>query len=127
MYIMAVVLFLVPCCLLLTGWSHAIKGWQKLSEPQWRINCMTASLLIASCAILTGIAFIFAWLHSGGNPHGMGTPPGVWQTLGRVFRWMLVVSVALAILGKGKGRFLVLGAAVSAVLVPFAVMMLDID
>jgi hypothetical protein len=127
MYIVAVFLFLIPCSLILTGWSRAAKGWQESSEPKWRVNCVTASLLIASCAIPTGLAFILAWLHSGGNPHGMGTAPGVWQILVRVFWWTLAASVALAILGKGKGRFLVLGAAVSAVFADFAVIMLDMD
>ena len=127
MYIVAVGLFLVPCCLVLTGWIRAVKGWQKLSAPEWRCNCVTASLLLASCAIPAGLAFIFAWLQSGGDPHGMGTPPGVWQPLARMFRWTLAASVALAIVGKGKGRFLALTSAVSAAFAPFAVMMLDMD
>src|SRR5436190_4988891 len=85
MYIVAVVLFLVPSLLILTGWSRALDGWQESSEPKWRINCVTASLVTASCAIPTGLAFNFAWLHSCGNPHGMGTPPGVWRILAWVF------------------------------------------
>jgi len=39
----------------------------------------------------------------------------------------LLVSVILAIVGKGKGRVFVLGAAVAAVLADFAVIMLDMD
>jgi hypothetical protein len=84
---------------------------------------------VANCELrdTTGLAFILAWLHSGGNPHGMGTAPGVWQILVRVFWWTLAASVALAVLGKGKGRFLVLAAAASAVFADFAVIILDMD
>jgi hypothetical protein len=57
----------------------------------------------------------------------MGTPPGAWQILVRVFWWTLLASVILAIVGKGKGRVFVLGAAVAAVLADFAVIMLDMD
>ncbi len=70
---------------------------------------------------------MLAWLHSGGSPHGMRTPPGIWQILVRVFWWTLAASVVLAILGKGKGRFLVLAAAVTAILADFSVIMLDMD
>ena len=83
--------------------------------------------MVATFAVPTGLAFILAWLHSSGNPHGMGTPPGAWQILIRVFWWTLLASVVLTILGKGKGRFLVLGAAATAVLANYAVIMLNMD
>ena len=57
----------------------------------------------------------------------MGAPPGAWQILVRVCWSTLLASVILAIVGKGKGRFFVLGAAVAAVLADFAVIMLDMD
>lgn len=57
----------------------------------------------------------------------MGTPPGTWQILVRVYNWTLLTSVILAIVGKGKGRFFVLGAAVAAVLADFTVIRLDMD
>jgi len=41
----------------------------------------------------------------------MGTPPGTWQILVPAYDWTLLTSVILAIVGKGKGRFFVLGAA----------------
>ena len=65
--------------------------------------------------------------HQGGNPHGMGTPPGAWQILVRVHNWTLLASVILAIVGKGRGRFFVFGAAVAAVLAGFAVIVLNMD
>lgn len=85
------------------------------------------ALLVASIAIAMGLATILAWLHVGGNPHGMGTPPGVWLIFGRVFWWTLLASVVLAIVGKGNGRFFVLGAALAVVLADLAVIMLNMD
>jgi len=70
---------------------------------------------------------MLAWLHSGGDPHGMGTPPGIWQPLGRVFKWTLAAAVTLAIFGKGKSRLLVVGAAVADVLAGVMVILLDRD
>lgn len=39
----------------------------------------------------------------------MTPPQGLWKPLGRVFMFTLIASIPLAICGKGKSRFLVLG------------------
>ena len=77
--------------------------------------------------IAAALAFLFAWLHAGGNPHGMGTPTGIWQVLRWVFWSALLATIALTILAKGRGRFLILTAVVSTVLADFAVIRLDFD
>jgi hypothetical protein len=127
MYFVAIFLFLIPLTLILVGWNRALRSPDDSPGPDWRTRCRTTSLFVASLAVPVGLAFIFAWLHQGGNPHGMGTPPGAWQILVRVYNWTLLASVILAIVGKGKGRFFVLGAAVAAVLADFAVITLDMD
>ena len=127
MYFVAIFLFLIPIYLIFIGWGRALRASHESPPPKWRSTCRTGSLVIASFAVPTGLAFMLAWLHSGGSPHGMRTPPGIWQILVRVFWWTLAASVVLAILGKGKGRFLVLAAAVTAILADFSVIMLDMD
>ena len=127
MYFVATFLFLIPLTLILVGWNRALRSSDDSPRPDWRTRCTTTSLFVASLAVPVGLAFIFAWLHQGGNPHGMGTPPGAWQILVRVYNWTLLASVILAIVGKGKGRLFVLGAAIAAVLADFAVITLDMD
>jgi hypothetical protein len=125
MYIIAIFLFLTPIVLLVVGWNRALRYSDGSPQPNWRTKSRTVSLLVGSVAVASAFAFILAWIHSGGNPHGMGTPPGIWQILVRVFRWTVVGSVVLATIGKGKGRFLALGAVVTAVLADFAVIYLN--
>ncbi len=126
MYIVAVFLFLAPIILVVAGWSRALRH-ADASQSNWRTTCRTTSLLVGSIAVAAGLATMVAWLHVGGNPHGMGTPPEVWQILDRVFWCTLLASLVLAIIGKGRGRFFVFGAAVAAVLAGFAVIVLNID
>jgi hypothetical protein len=126
MYIVAVFLFLTPIVLIVVGWNRALRHSDP-SQSNWRTTCRTTSLLVASIAVAIGLAAMIAWLHVGGNPHGMGTPPGVWRILDRVFWWTLLSSIVLAIVGKGRGRFFVFGAAVAAVLAGFAVIVLNMD
>src|ERR1700738_4730396 len=125
MYFVAAFLFFIPLTLIFVGWNRALRVSDESPQSNWRNGCRTISLMVATFAVPTGLAFILAWLHSSGNPHGMGTPPGAWQILIRVFWWTLLASVVLTILGKGKGRFLVLGAAATAVLANYAVIMLN--
>jgi hypothetical protein len=127
MYVVALVLFSVPCFLMLSAWSRAVKTRQSLQSPDWRITCLIVALVAGSCTIAAGLSFVFSWLHAGGNPHGMGTPPGLWQVLRWVFWSAFLGTISLTILAKGRGRFLILAAIVSAVLADFAVMWLDFD
>jgi hypothetical protein len=77
--------------------------------------------------IAATLAFLFSWLHAGGNPHGMGTPPGPWQVLRWVVWSTLLGTIVLTILAKGRGRLLFLAAVVSAILADFTVIFLDFD
>ena len=126
MYIVAVFLFLTPIVLIVVGWNRVLRH-SDASQSNWRTTCRTSSLFLASIAVAMGLATMVAWLHVGGNPHGMGTPPGPWRILDRTFWWTLLPSIVLAIVGKGRGRFFVLGAAVACVLAGFALIMLNMD
>jgi hypothetical protein len=127
MYVVTLVLFSVPCFLMLGAWSRAVKTRQATPKPDWRMTCLIVALVAGSCTIAAGLSFVFAWLHAGGNPHGMGPPPGLWQVLRWVFWSALLGTIALTILAKGRGRLLILAAIVSAVLADFAVIRLDFD
>ena len=127
MYTVALVLFAFPCVLLLTAGIGALKARRESPTPSWRMNCLTGALFTGSCMIIAGLAFLFAWLHAGGNPHGTGTPPGNWQVLRQVFWCSVVATTILTIFGKGRGRFLLLSAVVSAILANFLVIILEMD
>jgi hypothetical protein len=127
MYIVSSVLFLIPCSLLWVAWRRSTKGSQESELHTWRRYCVNAALLVAGAATLTTIAFVFSWLLSGGSPHGMDPSPGLWKSLGPIIKWTLVTSVVFAVLGKGKGRFLVLAWAVADVFVVVMVNMLQMD
>jgi hypothetical protein len=78
LYLLTVVLFLIPCSLLWAGWKHAVKGSQQPPQMNYRSKFTAASLLVASFATVAGMGCMLAWLHAGGNPHGMGPPSGIW-------------------------------------------------
>jgi hypothetical protein len=127
MYVVTLVLFSVPCFLMLSAWSRAVKARQAALKSDWRIACLIAALVAGTGTIVACISFVFAWLHAGGDPHGMGTPPGLWQVLRWVFWSAFLGTIGLTILAKGRGRFLILAAIVSAALADFAVIRLDFD
>jgi len=127
MYIVSVVLFMIPCSLLWIAWRRSIKGRQESEQADWRTHCITAALLVAATATPTSMAFVFSWLLSGGSPHGMDTPPGLWKPLAAVVKWTLLASLLFAVLGKGRGRFLVLGWAAADVFAVAMVYMLQMD
>jgi hypothetical protein len=126
MYVLTLVLFSVPCFLILVAWSRAVKAKQA-APRDWRMNCLIAALVTGSWMIVAALAFLFAWLHAGGDPHGMGTPPGLWQVLRWVFWSALLGTIVLTILAKGRGRLLILAVIVSTVLADFIVIRLDFD
>ena len=127
MYLLTLVLFAFPCLLLSSAWSRAVKERQTVPKPDWRMNCLITALVAGSCTIAAALAFVFSWLHAGGNPHGMGTPAGAWQVLRWVFWSTLLGTVVLTILAKGRGRLLIFAAIISAALADFTVVWLDFD
>ena len=104
-----------------------MKERRAVPKSDWRMNCLIIALVAGSFTIAAGLSFVFAWLHAGGDPHGMGTPPGLWQVLRWVFWSALLGTIVLTITAKGRGRFLIFAAIISAVLADFAVIRLDFD
>ena len=127
MYIVSAVLLLPACALLWLAWRNKIKSWYLPSESRWRAFSMVASLIAASCATLLEIGFVVSWFHNGGSPHGMEPSPGLWRTLGPIFRYTLVASVSLAVLGKGKPRMYVLGWTAAILVGITLIFMLEMD
>jgi hypothetical protein len=125
MYVVSSILFVLPFSLLWTAWKRRLRI--DPGQSQWRMRCLNAAVVVSGVGMLLAFAFVISWLHSGGNPHGMGPSPGLWKTLGPLFRWTLIAGVALAILGKGRGRLLVVASGLADVFVVFLVAMLDMD
>jgi Mn2+/Fe2+ NRAMP family transporter len=127
MYIISVVLFFFPSALLWAAWRRRLRDWQQSPQSNWRIYCVNAALIFASCATLAVMGFVISWFHNGGSPHGLAPAPGLWKSLGPIFTWTLTASLILAILGNGKARFYVLGWAGAAVVALALVFMLEMD
>jgi len=127
MYILTLVLFAFPSLLIAKAWNGVVKAQSASRTPSWRTNCLIAALVTGSCMIAAGLAFLFSWLHAGGDPHGMGTPDGIWQVLRWVFWSILMGTIALTILARGRGRLLIFAAVITTVLADFAVIRLDFD
>ena len=127
MYVLALILFAGPCFLMSVAWRRALVARKADSKAGWRTNCLIAALVMGSFTIAAVLSFVFAWLYAGGNPHGMGTPPGIWQSIRWVFWSALLASLGLTALAKGRGRFVNVAAVISAFLADFAVIRLNFD
>jgi hypothetical protein len=95
--------------------------------PQWRIHCVESAFLAGIFGALIGMTANILWLYDGGDPHGMGSAPGFWQQLRVASLCTYPLTLVLAILGKGKGRFFVLGAVAATILADFLVPILQMD
>ena len=130
MYIATAVLFLIPASMIVFAGMGMKRHWNELPSNEWSDRAAIASLMVGTCAIVAGFLGKVAWLRAGGDPHGMGTPNGIWVLLQRIFLTALVLSAVLALLGKGRGRVLTV-LTLSALAVAFAantmVYMLQMD
>lgn len=127
MYITATFLFLIPTVLITVAWSRSNKAQLDSRLPKWRFYCLISSLIFATLAIPIGLGESYAWLYAGGNPHGMGTPAGLWVPLRRLFLCAVLFCVALGLVSKGKGRFIGISAAIAAFASSTMVVVLDFD
>jgi hypothetical protein len=127
MYVVTVILFLIPCLLIVVGWISRIRRRNLVEVPQWRIHCVESAFLAGIFGALIGMTANILWLYDGGDPHGMGSAPGFWQQLRVASLCTYPLTLVLAILGKGKGRFFVLGAVAATILADFLVPILQMD
>jgi len=102
------ILFLVPVTLITFASVRMNRSWDAARTHDWRNKVGLASVVVGWCAIFLGYAAKVAWLRAGGDPHGMGTPRGVWVPLHKLFLSALLIDVCLAIAGRGRGRVLTL-------------------
>ena len=127
MYVVTVVLFLIPCILICIGWGRRALHQKPADAPTWRDRCMVVSFVSGILGALVGMAAELLWLHGGGNPHGIGSAPGVWQQLLVSSRCAFLLTLVLAILGKGRGRLLVFGALAATVFADVMVELLQME
>jgi hypothetical protein len=127
MYTAAFCVFLIPTLLTILAW----KRWSHIRtdsmNPKWRFYCLIASLTSASLAIPIGLGQSFAWLHAGGDPHGMGTPPGIWVPLHQALLSVVLISVVFGLLAKGRGRFVGIAAAIATLISNMMVVLFNMD
>jgi hypothetical protein len=126
-YKAAIVLSTIPALLMVFAWTRAFGIRRDPVVPNWRVYCLFASLIAASCAIAVGLAESLAWLNAGGDPHGMGTPLGSWEPLRRLFLWTLLLTALLALFAKGRGRIAGVAAAAAALFANVMVAVITFD
>ncbi|MFZ0418946.1 MAG: hypothetical protein WAM04_12685 [Candidatus Sulfotelmatobacter sp.] len=127
MYVITVILFLIPFSILGIASRDELRRNKAAEHPDWRSYCLRLALIVGTLAALAAMSFWFSWTHSGGSPHGLMPAPGPWLILRRIAKWLVVITVALGVIAKGKGRLLVIGSAVSIVCVIFLLAFLEID
>ena len=125
MYVVSAILFVLPCALLGAAWNTVLKNESEL--PGWRRYAIVLGLAMGIVATSAAMAFVYSWFHNGGSFHGLDPAPGAWQTLRPVLKWALLVTVAMALFGKGKGRILLLASAVAYFLVVTMLFILEME
>jgi hypothetical protein len=120
-------LFLVPFSILGIASRDELRRNKTAVYPDWRSYCLRLALFVGILATLAAMSFWLSWTYSGGSPHGLMPAPGPWLILRRIAKWLVVATVALGALAKGKGTLLVIGSAVSIVFVVFLLSLLEMD
>jgi hypothetical protein len=126
-FVASAVLFLLPCWLLLVVWTKVYDRHERPSPCNWRGFCLKLSVIVATLATYATLAFLFSWFYSGDSPHGMWPSPGLWRYLGPISGWSGLLSIILAIAGKGRGRWQVTGSALAVILAKVMIFMLERD
>jgi hypothetical protein len=121
MYAITVVLFSIPMWISIVAWRHEHGLAYEPAQRRWRSYCLRLALFLGLIATLTGMGF---WLVEVRAIHFQGTfhtrVPAVmalYVPLQEVAKWTVLATLGVGILAKGKGRLLVLGAALSIFLV----------
>jgi hypothetical protein len=126
-FIIALVLFLLPCSLLFVAWRRYLRNATDPAIPKWRAYCGKAALIVGTFSTLFELLFYCSWFYNGGSRHGLLPPLGIWKFVGRISFWTLVSSVFLTVLGKGKWRLFIPAWAASFLLGAYLVSMLEMD
>jgi hypothetical protein len=120
-YTITVVLFLIPIWILLVAWRRELGGEYELPQRNWRSYSLRLALSFATIATLTDMGFLLVQvrlIHFQGSFHIPAPSVGRLEIpLREIAKWSLAATVGLGVLAKGKGRLLVIGAALSILLV----------
>jgi hypothetical protein len=127
MYAITAVLFLIPLSILGIAWRGELRKGRDAAPLDWRSYCLRLALVAGVIATLAAMVSSLSWTHSGGSPHGLMPPPGLWLTFRPIVKWSIVTTVAIGALAKGKGRLLAIGSAISVVFVIFLLAALEMD
>jgi len=127
MYVATVILFLIPLSILSVAWRGSVVSGKDVEQQDWRSHCLKAALVIATFAAVMAMAFSLSFTHSGGSPHGLMPPRGLWLTLRPIAMWSMVATIAVGAFGKGKSRLLVIGSAISIFFVLALLLLLQMD
>jgi len=127
MYVATVILFAIPWSIVAVAWGRAVKTNSAPMRRDLRSNFVWLGLIAATFATLTAMCFEFSWTYNGGSPHGMGPGPGSWLPLRRIAMWAVAGTIVLGAFGKGKVRLLIIGSAISIVVVDTMLAMLEME
>ena len=78
MYAATVILFLIPLSILSVAWRGSVVSAEDVEQQDWRSRCLKAALVVAAFATVIAMAFSLSFTRSGGSPHGLMPPPGLW-------------------------------------------------
>ena len=73
------------------------------------------------------MGFFSSWIHNGGSPHGLTPPSGLWQIFRPIAEILVVATVIAGAFGKGKGRLLLVGSAISICFVIYLLAALEMN
>jgi hypothetical protein len=127
MYIASVALFLIPLSIISIAWRRELAVGTKLDDQDWRSYCLRAALLFVTITAVSAMCSFLSQTFNGGSPHGAMPSPGLWMRLRYITGFSIVSAVILGLLAKGKGRLLVLGAAISIVFVLYVLTHFEMD
>lgn len=127
MFVVALVLFILPCSLLWLAWKRSAQSRHGAEPVLWRIRCGDSALVLALCSTALELVFFYSWFRNGGSPHGMMPGPGIWMFVGKVSGACLLGSLVLAAFGKGRWRVFILAWALSYAVVVYVIFMLQMD
>ena len=127
MYVATLLLFLLPACLLWVPWKDSLKNGRRFSPQDRRPHCQRAALVIGSLGAVAAMGFFSSWIHNGGSPHGLTPPSGLWQIFRPIAEILVVATVIAGAFGKGKGRLLLVGSAISICFVIYLLAALEMN
>jgi hypothetical protein len=127
MRIATTVLFILPTWLIVMACRRHFSGPTEQFVPSWRTLSGRIALMFAGFATLFELGFFYSWVYSGGSPHGLQPPAGIWSHLRPIAFDSFVASLAFAMLGKGRWRLFFFSWALALPLIATILFVLEMD